>query len=253
MWGRRNILQRKFLLLIRHKIALLIVLMCFTCFSTKLIAQRGFEIGPTAGASYYMGDLNMYKHFYSSNLNLGVFMKYHTNPRVAIRLNAYYTKLSANDKDFNLIFQQQREHSFETNLIEISSLFEVTFLPYEIGDIKKKSFTPYIHTGLAAFLISSKEGISLAIPIGIGLKKNIKPRLVVGIEWTFRRSFSDNIDNLTGEDLQYYDPAYGVNINQANIHKQYGFLYNKDWYSFANLTISYTFKLGGLGCPAYYE
>lgn len=253
MRGRKNILIKNILIIMQKSIALLFFIIALLFLPTKSIAQKGFEIGPTAGGSYYMGDINMHKHFYSPHLNLGLFMKYHINPRIAVRLSGIATKLSAADIDFKNAFQQQRDHSFETNLVEIASMFEVTFLPYEIGDIKKKSFTPYIHTGLAVYLASSTQALNMAVPIGMGVKKNIRPRLVVGIEWTFRRTFSDGLDNLIGEDLKNYDSAYGININKANRHKQTGFLYTKDWYSFANLTVSYTFKLGGLGCPAYYE
>jgi len=257
MWGRKNILLIIISIIkktiMQKQTALLFFITILFFLPSKSIAQRGFEIGPTAGGSYYMGDINMYKHFYSTNLNLGFFMKYHINQRVGVRLSGIATKLSAADKDFKSPFQQERDHSFETNLIEIASMVEVTFLPYEIGDIKRKSFTPYIHTGLAAYLASSEQGLNMAVPIGMGIKKNIRPRLVIGIEWTFKRTFSDGLDNLIGEDLKIYDPAYGTDITESNMNKQTGFLYNKDWYSFANLTISYTFKLGGLGCPAYYE
>ena len=254
MWGRKNILLINIGItktIMQQQTALLFFI-TILFFSFKSIAQRGFEIGPTAGGSYYMGDVNMYKHFYSTHLNLGLLMKYHINPRVGIRLSGIATKLSAADEDFKNPFQQERNHSFETNLIEISSMVEITFLPYEIGDIKRKSFTPYIHTGLAAYLASSEQGLNMAVPIGMGIKKNIRPRLVIGISGHSNELFRW-FRQFNRRRFKIYDPAYGTDITESNMNKQTGFLYNKDWYSFANLTISYTFKLGGLGCPAYYE
>ena len=254
MWGRKKILSKVGLLIMQTKSALFVFLclLFFLSFSAK--AQKGLEFGPMAGASYYMGDINLYKHFYSPHADFGAFGRYHINSRYAVRLGAVFTKLSGYDKDFKNSFQNLRDCEFETSLIEASVMFEVGFLPYEIGDMKRKSFTPYLHSGLALFVASSSSNlVNFAIPIGIGIKKNIKPRLVLGVEWTFRRTFSDVIDNLTGEDLNNYDSGYGVAIDQAISHKQIGFAYNKDWYSMANLTLSYTFKLGGLGCPAYYD
>ena len=217
-------------------------------------AQQGLEFGLAGGGSYYMGDINLAKHFYKTKLNLGGFAKYHINGRYNIKIGAFFTNLTAADEDFNNQFQIMRDHSFETSLIELSAQFEVNFLPYEIGDVRRYSYTPYIQTGLALYLANSAQDISnFAIPIGFGFKKNIKPRLVLAVEWAFRRTFSDYLDSLSGEDLDNYDADYGTPITDENRHKQSGFRYNKDWYSIALVSLSYTFKIGGLGCPAYYE
>jgi hypothetical protein len=254
MRGRIKILIDKSLQIMQTKSALSVFVILALFASNKIQAQRGMEFGPTAGASYYMGDLNLHKHFYSPHLSLGVFGKYHINPRYAIRFAGLYAKVSGADIDFNNSFQIIRNREFESTLIEASAMFEVNFLPYEIGNMKRKSYTPYLHSGLAVYMATNSDDlINVAIPIGFGFKKNIRPRVVLGIEWTFRRTFSDVLDNVSGEDLDNYDPNYGIPIDQASRHKQIGFKYNKDWYSIANLTLSYTFKLGGLGCPAYYE
>ncbi|MDD2634659.1 MAG: DUF6089 family protein [Bacteroidales bacterium] len=217
-------------------------------------AQQGMEFGLSGGGSYYMGDINLAKHFYQTKLNLGGFLKYHINGRYDIKVAAFYTNLAAADEDFNNLFQIQRDHSFETSLIELSAQFEVNFLPYQIGDVRRNSYTPYLQTGLALYIANSTQDIvNFAIPIGFGFKKNIKPQLVLGVEWAFRRTFSDYLDSLSGEDLRNYETDYGTPIDEANRHKQMGFRYNKDWYSIAVVSLSYTFKIGGLGCPAYYQ
>ncbi len=217
-------------------------------------AQQGLEFGFSGGGSYYMGDINLAKHFYRTKLNLGGFAKYHLNGRYDIKISAFYTNLAAADEDFSNQFQILRDHSFETSLIELAAQFEVNFLPYQIGDVRKNSYTPYIQTGVALYIANSAQDvINFAIPIGFGFKKNIKPRLVLGVEWAFRRTFSDYLDSLSGEDLSSYDSNFGIPMIEANRHKQTGFRYNKDWYSIAILSLSYTFKIGGLGCPAYYQ
>ncbi len=218
-------------------------------------AQRGLEFGVSGGGSYYLGDVNLYKHFYNTKLNLGGFAKYHINKRYDIKIGGFYSSLSATDEDFKTNkFQQLRNHRFKTSLLELSAQFEINFLPYEIGNVRQYSFTPYIQAGLAAYLANSSQDVfSLAIPMGFGIKKNIKPQIVLSLEWAFRKTFSDQLDSLSGEDLGNYDPNYGVDITEHNNSKQIGFRYNKDWYSVALLSISYTFKIGGLGCPAYYN
>lgn len=238
---------------LRSRFYLAIIPFLFVLLPLSLFSQRGGEVGVLAGGSYYMGDINLYKHFYSPHLEAGFFAKYHFNSRYVLRLSGFYTELSAADADFNNNFQLLRNHDFETMLIELSMQFEVHFLPYELCEMKRKSFTPYIQSGLAVFFASSsQQPFGVAIPIGFGIKKNINSRLVVGLEWSFRRTLTDYLDSLSGEDLDVYDPNFGVPLSEANMRKQTGFLYNKDWYSMANITLSYTFKLGGLGCPAYY-
>ena len=103
---------------------------------------------------------------------------------------------------------------------------------------------------LAVFFANSlNDKISVAIPMAVGLKANIFPRFVLGVEWSFRKTFTDDLDNITGEDLSIYNSHAGVYIEKSK--KQIGFLYTKDWYSMAYITLSYTFKLGGVSCNAY--
>jgi len=234
--------------------ALFVFFMLIFAMPSQTMAQQGLEFGLSGGGSYYMGDINLARHFYKTNWNLGGFAKYHLNGRYDVKLGAFYTSLNAADADFNNTFQQIRNREFETSLIEISAQFEINFLPYEIGDMRKYSYTPYLQSGLAVYIAnSSQDVINFALPIGFGFKKNIKPQLVLSVEWAFRRTFSDYLDSLSGEDLGNYDPNYGVAIDEASRHQQTGFRYNKDWYSVALVSLSYTFKIGGLGCPAYYD
>lgn len=234
--------------------ALFVFFICILGFVNQTQAQAGLEFGVSAGGSYYMGDINLYRHFYSPHANYGGFAKYHFNGRYVLKVGGFFTRLSASDSDFNNQFQILRDREFETSLIEISGQIEIHFLPYLIGDVKRQSFTPYLQTGLALYIANSAQDVvSVALPIGFGIKKNIRPRLVVSAEWGFRRTFSDYLDSVSGEDLSNYSPDYGTAIDDENRLKQTGFRYNKDWYSIALVSISYTFKLGGLGCPAYYD
>lgn len=242
--------------IIFKQIASIAIFLVFLCgFPNKLKAQQGIEFGGFVGGSYYLGDLNLGRHWYSPHLNIGGFVKYHFNGRVVTRIGAMFTRLSADDADFNNQFQQIRNRRFETSLLELSGQFEINFLPYKIGDTRKESFTPYLQTGLAIYMANAAQDVfNLAIPIGFGAKKNVTPRLVLGVEWSFRKTFSDYLDSVSGEDiLNNYDSNYGIPVNDATWHKQTGFRYHRDWYSIASVTLSYTFKLGGLGCPAYYQ
>jgi hypothetical protein len=256
MWEKQILLHKNLKTQSIKKISLLIVFLAFISIipTKQLQAQKGIEIGAHAGVSYYMGDVNLHKHFYSPHPNFGGFFKFHFNRRNLIRIGALYTRLSAYDKDFNNQFQKLRNHSFETSVVEINAMYEVHFLPYLLGSKRKQSFTPYLQLGLAGYFSPNSENkVNMAIPMGIGMKKNLTARLVLGVEWSFRKTFSDQLDSLSGEELSIYDPNKGVTPDLENTIKQTGFKYTKDWYSIASVTLSYTFRIGGLTCNAYYN
>lgn len=243
--------------IILHGKTIIVLLFCIIFININIVYSqnsRAADFGGMIGASYYMGDMNLAKHFYSPNLNVGGFVKYHFNPRYILRVGAFHSRLTAYDENFKNAFQRQRNHQFETSLIELSLQVEFNFMPFIIGQSQRYSWTPYLQTGLVAYVAnSSHHFVSMALPIGIGVKKNITPRLILGLEWAFRRSFSDMLDNITGEDVSLYNNTFSTPVDEASIHKQYAFNYTNDWYVYAAVTLSYAFRIGGLGCPAYYE
>jgi hypothetical protein len=66
------------------------------------------------------------------------------------------------------------------------------------------------------------------IPVGIGVKYKLKPRVNLGFEWTVRFSTTDKLD-ATPTGTQLKDP-YGIKS---------GMFKNKDCYSFAMFFITY--------------
>ena len=221
-------------------------------------AQYGLEVGFNGGVSYYMGDINYARQFYHPRHNIGASLKFHFSNRICLRLGYFNSRLTGNDADFNNVFQQVRNKSFAVTVDEISAQAELNFLPYLYGDVARNSFTPYLQVGIAGTFIgrtaNDEDFFTMAIPFGFGFKKNILPRLVLSIEWAFRWTLSDMVDGISNESIKKdYEIAYGVPLSEDVNMKQLGFRYTNDWYSVALIGISYTFKIGGLGCPAYYK
>ena len=67
------------------------------------------------------------------------------------------------------------------------------------------------------------------IPVGIGLKWKVMPRLNVGCELSYRFTFSDNLD-VTHKGGATLDDPYGIDS---------GLMKNKDGYSFLSLFVTY--------------
>ncbi|MBP7463167.1 MAG: hypothetical protein KA793_02455 [Bacteroidales bacterium] len=221
---------------------------------TPAKAQRSGagELGAMGGASYYMGDINLALPFYQPQLTLGAFYKHHLNSRLSLRVGFYVASLAASDQDFDSYYQQLRNQSFSTNQMEISLQTEFNFLPYLVGEMKKRNYTPYLQTGLTYYLTPLSQDVAgLAIPVGFGFKVNISRRMILCAEWCFRRTFTDLLDNTTGEDLYQYNNRERTPYNSTTGIRQTGFAMNKDWYSYASLGLSYAFSWGGFPCPAY--
>ncbi|MNE01273.1 hypothetical protein D3C80_937060 [compost metagenome] len=62
----------------------------------------------------------------------------------------------------------------------------------------------------------------------VGVKSNITPNFVIGLEVGARYTFADDIDG-----------SNPTNDNLENL--QFGNLNNNDWYVFSGLTLTYTF------------
>ncbi len=206
--------------------------MSFTLLS---FSQRNSDIGIFSGFSYYMGDINPKKYFYSPSPSFGGIYRYNINRRYALRANAFYGRLKGNDLDFPNHYHPDRPSvSFTTTLLDLGGNFEFNFLPYT-PTINQWEYSTYITAGLGySLILNSTAGARnhFTIPFGVGLKVNITNRLSSGAEMTFRKTFTDKIDGVENP------------LASSPVH-------NNDWYSFFGVFITYKFFKFAADCPAY--
>lgn len=216
----------------------LLILISFCFF--ELSGQSKAEIGAFLGASYYHGDMNKSKVLYAPSIAAGALVKYNFSHHFAATLKGMYGKLKASDADFQNLENQLRNESFTANVIDLSLQFEFNFLPYtSSGYIKKNDerFTPYVSLGIGGnFILGSADFENpITIPFGLGIKYNIFERLTLGVEWSYTKTFNDNIDGVVNvQDLS----------NTPVIH-------NDDWYSFCGFVLSYKLFRDKIDCPTY--
>lgn len=204
-------------------------------FAAGVNAQKiNIEPGITLGSSYYMGDINHVRQFYSPGFAFGLVFRQSFNDHYALRLNIMKAKVSGNDADFDSEYQQVRAHSFSNNIYEIGLQGEFNFQPF--NTFAKKSNAPYITSGLALSISNSFQSFALSIPMGIGYKYSPTKRMTLSAEWSFRYTTTDELDYLTADDIF---------IKQRTKSKNY------DWYSVAGITITYNFENEKKWCPAY--
>ena len=209
----------------------IIFLVSFTALTVN--AQRFSDFGVLFGGAYYNGEINPTRQFYSPSLSYGIFIRLNLNKRFAIRTSGYYTHLKGNVNDFPdrvTHFIPTHTEAFTKQLLDLTGQLEFNFLPYITGERNFLRST-YIAGGIGYGIFSGSSN-SLLIPFGIGAKMNLGERLSGGLEWSFRKTFADDIDNNP-------NPLGNSLIN------------NNDWYSIFGLFISYKFVKFAADCPAY--
>ncbi len=219
----------------------------FSCMLCLPMVSRGqdevyrMELGGGVGGSFYLGDANS-KPFAHLGAMGSVVARYILNPRMAIKGNLALGHISGNSG--KIFFPEDAESEtaeggnpgyarFKRNVIDLGAQFEFNFWGYGIGrEFEGYSrITPYMLLGAGVTIAPKplKTAVGFNIPVGVGVKFKVKPRLNIGFEWSVRFTTTDELDVSNADGVVLSDP-YGV--------KSGGFK-NKDCYSFTMVTLTY--------------
>ncbi|HXB90825.1 MAG TPA: DUF6089 family protein [Puia sp.] len=191
----------------------------------QAIVQEG-EIGISAGAAQYFGDLNPNPRFNTPNLAVSGFFRKNFNNYVALRVAASYAFLAYSDKlnGYNE-FMYRRNLSFNSNIWELSLQGDFNFLQFIPGSYSHR-FTPYITFGMGIFnynpytfyqgqkiylrqLGTEGQGsaaypdrkpygsMAVCFPFGVGFKYALNARMNIGLEVLYRFTTTDYIDDVS--------------------------------------------------------
>ena len=213
--------------------SLLILALALGLSSSVLSQGFGFEL--FGGLTNYQGDLRQRIFtFQGSRPAFGVGVSYAVNGHLAFRLGFKRGTLGADDrlnKDSAIFF---RNLSFQTEIVDVEavmiySLFKDDASKYNfyafagVGGFAYDPFTidqfgitrrlqPLGTEGQGLPGYPEKELYSLRqmnIPFGIGLQYNIGSRLGIAWEFTFRKTFTDYIDDLSTNYADQFDLLFG--------------------------------------------
>jgi hypothetical protein len=224
-----------------------LILICFSFLSLLGFGQNS-EIGIIGGTSYYLGEINPSAQIINEiNPAAGIFYRKNTSKRYAYKIGANYAKIAATNKSSSIEFNQFKELSFSSDLIEAYGILEFNFIPYQINNYTTSSFTPYVFIGVAVFMANpqientastsiSSQGnvIAPSMPFGLGIKFNLINNLGLALEWGMRKTITDRIDGLADT----YIEGYQLSNTQ-----------NNDWYSIVGISLNYKFLTKGEVCP----
>jgi len=215
----------------------IIIIVVFSGIIIGAKSQKKVDLGFFGGGSYYLGDINQSKQFYSLSYAFGGLYRYNINSRYTIRGSVYYGNLQAYDYDFDNRFQQSRDSHFSGTVLDATLQFEFNFMPYSTFG-RAGEYTIYTTGGIGfAFINISGPSSPLVIPFGVGAKVNLSKKMGIGIEWGFRKMFYDKLDGYENP----IDPEY------------LSFIHNFDWYAIAGISLTYKIYSGLDDCPAYWD
>ena len=222
----------------------LLIILLFVISGNMVYSQQAdnTSIGGFVGTSYYNGDFNPDVPFTNLGRAIGIIYRHHFNQRHILKYNFTYSVLNGKVSD-HFVPNPPPGGSFKKSAYDMAVQFEFNFFRYNELSTGKYDFTPYLSSGIfvsAMFESFNPKNFILGIPVAIGINYNIKNRLTIGIEYGYRLSFSDEIDNtLNGYDI------FG------NPPKNNSIFHNNDIYAFAGLFVTWRLYNRGIACPAY--
>src|SRR6185312_12909269 len=187
-------------------------------------SQAQWNVNIFGGFSNYIGELQAAPYTTAqAHLAFGAGLQYDFTAHFSLLTNINYGKVGGSDAFAQQADVRARNLSFETSIGESNLLAE-----YNLIDLRKHQFTPYIYAGIAVYhfnpyafdslghkvylrpLSTEGEGLpqypnvhpyaltQLAIPIGGGIKFLISDQVVLAYDIGLRKLFTDYLDDVSG-------------------------------------------------------
>lgn len=184
------------------------------------------ELGISAGAAHYFGDLNTSARLNRPKLAIGAFFRKQFGNYVGLRVSAHYAQLGYSDVySTDNEYQRRRNLSFNTNIFELALQGDFNFFKFIPGDPAHR-FTPYVTLGVGVFsydpyaylegqkvflrpLGTEGQGnaaypdrkpystMGICVPFGVGVKYALNDRMNIGAELTYRFTNTDYLDDVS--------------------------------------------------------
>jgi len=192
------------------------------------------EIGGGLGLAYYLGDVNSVPFYHPSAMG-GLLVRRRFNPRMTIKADLAFGHFGGNSEGHFIPTDASSETpeggilttvKFSRNVVDLGAQFEFNFWGYGSGAAYRGNsrITPYATAGVGFTLAPGGAGTKFALnlPVGLGVKYKVKPRLNVGAEWTVRFTTTDALDTPKG--YTQLDDPYAIKSSGFKNKDAYGFL-----------------------------
>ncbi len=195
------------------------LILAFCCFPVMTFGQN-FHFSGRLGVTAYQGDLKAKAISLSQSKPMfSIGARYDLSEHIAVRSYFTFTSLRADDKK-GTATMQQRNLNFKTKILD----WELT-AQYNFFDLNDRWWTPYVFGGVGIFhfnpytkdssghktflkpLSTEGEGFmagvknykltQFSIPIGFGADYSLNEDMRVGIEFGYRKTFTDYLDDVS--------------------------------------------------------
>jgi len=199
------------------------------------------ELGIMGGGATYIGDANtgLVNHIEPTISLLG---RYNLGSRFALKADLGLSKLSGSTVGKSDNYPNGVEFDFENPIVDGSLQFEFNF--YEFGAPAyiqgASNISPYIGAGIGLIGYEAEDyKLTAELPICVGLKYKLPNRFNIGVELSWRMSFTDKLDySKDAGSFQLNDPW----LASSSWNK------NKDSYLAVKIYISYDLFYNGSSC-----
>ena len=254
-------------------ILLILYLSGITSFSQEQKIDRQLRLRFLGGFMNYQGDLNPTSFSLShSRFAAGIAIVKPLNRWFSLRAGFTTGKVEAADR-YNRDYLKPRNLSFFSTLTEVQAALEINIL-----DIERSRISPYLFAGIAFFhfnpwtyddggqkvflkpLSTEGQGLSeypsqkpyeltqLSLPYGIGLRYRLTDAIVIGVEFSQRKTFTDYLDDVSSyyvdrdilmnrKGAQAIQLGYRGNSAYPASGEQRGTPTENDWYYTGGFTV----------------
>jgi hypothetical protein len=222
------------------KLPLIFIGLIMVALSHVPVKAQYSEIGFSLGGTHYTGDL--IRTFRPSTIRPGGSLFYRQNFSEAVsgRFSLSGGFLHGNESVPIDAFAEMRDARFSVFLMQGDFSIEYHFLDFR-SERAMVDFSPYLALGIGLFYFNGEQNpyasfsrIQPTIPLGVGIKYLVSPRITLGVEYSARKTFFDYLDNISFADM-------GVK------NYRYGNWYDNDWHYYLGISFSYAFY--DIPCP----
>ena len=191
---------------------------------------RYFWVSPGVGATNYKGDLDSDFSLKFTKPGLGVMGGYQFNPHMSVRLSVAQGWMKATDTRTDDLARNRRNLSFRSPITEAALTAEWKFFGENRSYKFRPKYSPFVFAGVAVFRFNPQaklggqwydlqplgtEGqnlpgagtvyperyklVQVSIPMGVGVRYKLGPRLDLCAEIGLRKTFTDYLDDVSGE------------------------------------------------------
>jgi hypothetical protein len=218
-----------------------IIISVFLISITNLVLAQKNEFGLGVGGFNYAGDLMRGYHIENVKPGIVGFYKRNFDNIFSVRGSITGGLISGSDENPIDPFANIRQASFQSTIIEAGGILEYNFLDFKSPKYMRVRWSPYMMLGISGFTffggdqdLQGSSNVQLAIPFGGGIKYAINQNLMLNLEVGIRKLFFDHLDGYSDGDITFKN-------------YQYGNKYDKDWYNFVGISLSYI--LWTIPCP----